>query len=100
MMRGPSSPLSERVAGASSGSGDPPPARRHGDARSAPPAPGTDLLDAGSIERGGILPSMILSTIHLGPLGVSLLTAILLAHDVTQLNRLRGRILRLGAVVR
>ena len=61
---------------------------------------GTDLLDAGSIERGGILPSMILSTIHLGPLGVSLLTAILLAHDVTQLNRLRGRILRLGAVVR
>lgn len=61
---------------------------------------GTDLLDAGSIERGGILPSMILSTIHLGPLGVSLLTAILLAHDVTQLDRLRSRILRLGAVVR
>ncbi len=60
---------------------------------------GTDLLDAGDIERGGILPSMILS-IHLGPLGVSLLTAILLAHDVTQLDRLRGRILRLGAVVR
>jgi len=28
---------------------------------------GTRLLDAGSIGRGGILPSMILSTIRLGP---------------------------------
>jgi hypothetical protein len=61
---------------------------------------GADLLDAESIERGGILPSMILSTVRLGSLGASLLTAILLAHDITQLDRLRGRILRLGIVVR
>ena len=61
---------------------------------------GIHLLDAGSIERGGILPSMILSTIRLGPLGVSRLTAILFSRRLTQLDRLRGLILPLGAAVR
>ena len=61
---------------------------------------GTHLLDAGSIERGGILPSMILSTIRLGPLGVSRLTAILFSRRLTQLDRLRGLILPLKAAVR
>jgi hypothetical protein len=60
---------------------------------------GDDLLAPTAIERGGILPSFLASR-RLGPLGASGLWTILLAHDASHLEYLRGRVRALALIPR
>jgi len=60
---------------------------------------GEDLLSVARLDRGGILPSVLSTTIHVGALAASHLRAILLAHDRAHLDFLRSRIRRLGILM-
>jgi hypothetical protein len=60
---------------------------------------GSDLLAPTAIERGGVLPTFLISR-RLGAFGASGLWAILLAHDASHLEHLRRRVRELALIVR